>query len=267
MINCKKSFILTSKAVTLLLLFTVLSLLSGSAQKYTAAQTDDKITTALQYIRSFYVDTVNEAAIVEHAIVSMLKELDPHSVYISKKDLQKAEEGLKGNFEGIGVTFNIHNDTIHIISPSSGGPSEKVGILAGDMIVKINGEDATGEKVNNQFVFDRLKGNKGTEVDVAIKRRSVPELLDFTIVRDKIAIYSIDASYMLTPETGYIKLNRFSRNTMKEFHEAMKGLSEKGMKNLVLDMRNNSGGYMHIAIELADEFLKSQKLIVFRMAS
>ncbi len=240
-----------------------LSFESINAQKSSAEETDQKFSTALQYIRTFYVDTVNEPAIVEKAIISMLKELDPHSVYISKDDLEKAEEALKGNFEGIGVTFQIHNDTIRIISPISGGPSEKVGLLAGDMIVKINDENATGEKVDNDFVFDRLRGEKGTEVKVTVKRRTIKDLLDFTIIRDKIPILSIEASYMLSPETGYIKLNRFSMTTMREFHAAMKELETQGMKNLILDLRNNSGGYMNVAIDLADEFLDAQKLIVY----
>ncbi len=254
---------LSLKAIPFFIALLFISLQVSNAQKYPSDQTDEKFTTAMSYIRTFYVDTVNEPAIVEHAIISMLKELDPHSVYISKKDLAKAEEGLKGNFEGIGVTFQINDDTIHVISPIAGGPSEKVGILAGDMIVRINDEDATGEEVNNKFVFDRLRGKKGSEVEVGIKRRTNKEILDFTIVRDKIPIFSIDASYMLSPETGYIKLNRFSKTTMKEYRDAMKDLSQKGMKNLVLDLRNNSGGYMHVAIDLADEFLKTQKLIVY----
>lgn len=233
------------------------------SQKYSAEQTDQKFSTALQYIRTFYVDTVNEAEIVEEAIIGMLKELDPHSVYISEDDLEKAEEGLKGNFEGVGVTFQIHNDTIHVISAISGGPSEKVGILAGDMIVKINGENATGEEIDNQYVFDRLRGEKGTKVDVSIKRRSNKELIDFTIIRDKIPIKSIDASYMISDETGYIKLNRFSMTTMKEFQEAINKLQSMNMKNLLLDLRNNSGGYMHTAVELADQFLEDNKLIVY----
>ncbi|MCD4679877.1 MAG: S41 family peptidase [Bacteroidales bacterium] len=251
------------KVFVLMIALAFISLKTINAQTYTSKETGEKLLTALHYIKTFYVDTVNESSIVEKAIINMLKELDPHSVYISKEDLEKAEEGLKGNFEGIGVTFQIHSDTIHVISPVSGGPSEKAGIHAGDMIVKINDEDATGEKVDNKFVFDRLRGKKGTEVNVSIKRKTNKDLLDFTIIRDKIPILSLDASYMLSPETGYIKLNRFSATSMKEYREAMKKLSEQGMQNLVLDLRNNSGGYMHTAIELSDEFLGTQKLIVY----
>lgn len=217
----------------------------------------------MQIIKFAYVDSVNENKLVERSIIEMLKELDPHSYYISKKDVEKANEELVGNFEGIGVQFEILKDTITIVHPIAGGPSEKLGILAGDKIVKIENEDVAGKKITNQFVFDRLRGKKGTKVTVSIARAGKKGLLDYTIVRDKIPINSIDASYMITPETGYINLTRFSSTSVTEFDDAILKLKQEGLKNLILDLRNNGGGYLNIAFELADEFLPNGKLIVY----
>jgi len=222
-----------------------------------------KYNSLMQMIKFAYVDTVNESKLVEKAIVETLKELDPHSMYISKKDLQRANEELVGNFEGIGVQFEILRDTINIVHPIPGGPSERLGILSGDKIIKIESEDVTGKKITNQFVFDRLRGKKGTKVNVSIYRSGKKDLIDFTIVRDKIPINSIDASYMIEPGIGYINLTRFSSTSMKEFTDAMVKLNEQGLKSLILDLRNNGGGYMNTAIELADQFLEAKKLIVY----
>ena len=222
-----------------------------------------KYNSLMQMIKFAYVDSVNESKLVEKAIVETLKELDPHSMYISKKDLQRANEELVGNFEGIGVQFEILRDTINIVHPIPGGPSERLGILSGDKIIKIESENVTGKKINNQFVFDRLRGKKGTKVNVSIYRSGKKDLIDFTIVRDKIPINSIDASYIIEPGIGYINLTRFSSTSMNEFTDAMVKLNEQGMKSLILDLRNNGGGYMNTAIELADEFLEANKLIVY----
>jgi len=222
-----------------------------------------KYNSLMQMIKFAYVDTVNESKLVEKAIVETLKELDPHSMYISKKDLQRANEELVGNFEGIGVQFEILRDTINIVHPIPGGPSERLGILSGDKIIKIESEDVTGKKITNQFVFDRLRGKKGTKVNVSIYRSGKKDLIDFAIVRDKIPINSIDASYMIEPGIGYINLTRFSSTSMKEFTDAMVKLNEQGLKSLILDLRNNGGGYMNTAIELADQFLEAKKLIVY----
>jgi carboxyl-terminal processing protease len=222
-----------------------------------------KYISLMQMIKFAYVDTVNESKLVEKAIVETLKELDPHSMYISKKDLQRANEELVGNFEGIGVQFEILKDTINIVHPIPGGPSAKLGILAGDKIIKIESENVTGKKITNQFVFDRLRGKKGTIVNISIYRTGRKDLLDFTIVRDKIPINSIDASFIIEPGIGYINLTRFSGTSMKEFTDAMEKLKEQGMKSLILDLRNNGGGYMNTAIDLADEFLEAGKLIVY----
>jgi len=224
-----------------------------------------KFSKVLGYIDNFYVDSVNKEKLVEDAIVEMLKELDPHSVYITKDDVKKMNEPLKGSFDGIGVQFNIMNDTLLVVSPVSGGPSEKIGILAGDRIVTIDNENVAGIGLTNQMVFDRLKGKKGTKVVVVIKRRGVKELLDFEIIRDKMPIYSLDASYVVDKKkgVGYIKLNRFSATTMKEYNEAVAKLRKEGVENLIIDLTNNGGGYLNMAHDLADEFLKQGQMIVY----
>ena len=222
-----------------------------------------KYNALMQIIRFAYVDTVNEAKLVDKAIIETLSELDPHSTYISKKDLTRANEELVGNFEGIGVQFEILRDTINIVHPIPGGPSEKLGILSGDKILKIENENVTGKKITNQFVFDHLRGKKGTKVNITIHRPGKKDLMDYTIVRDKIPINSIDAAYMIEPGIGYINLTRFSNTSMKEFTDAMEKLKAQGLRSLILDLRNNGGGYMNTAIELADEFLPAGKLIVY----
>ncbi len=222
-----------------------------------------KYNSAMQLINYAYVDTVNEAKLVEKAIIETLKELDPHSTYISKKDLKRANEPLEGNFDGIGVQFEILRDTISVVHAIPGGPSEKLGILSGDKIVKINDSVVTGKKINNQFVLDRLRGKRGTKVNVSIFRKGKKELIDYTITRDKIPINSIDAAYMIRPGVGYISLNKFAATSMKEFFDAIMKLKSQGLRDLILDLRNNSGGYMGTAIELSDEFLGPMKLIVY----
>lgn len=222
-----------------------------------------KYNALMQLINYAYVDTINESRLVEKAIVETLKELDPHSVYISKKDVQKANEPLEGNFDGIGVQFEILKDTISVVHAIPGGPSERLGIMSGDKIVKIDGEVVVGKKITNQFVLDHLRGKRGTKVNVSIFRNGKKDLLEFTIVRDKIPINSIDAAYMIRPGIGYINLNKFAQTSMQEFTESVNKLNAQGMKDLILDLRNNSGGYMGTAIELSDEFLRSGKLIVY----
>jgi carboxyl-terminal processing protease len=222
-----------------------------------------KFSKAFGSITSFYVDSVDQNRLVEHAIVEMLKELDPHSVYISKDEVEAMNEPLRGNFEGIGVQFNLMDDTIYIISPISGGPSERVGIMAGDRIVKINGEVVAGTGITTTLVREKLMGEKGTKVNVTVKRRSEPALLDFTITRDKIPLYSLDAAYMVDDETGYIRLNRFSMTTIDEFEEALYKLKDQKMNNLILDLRDNGGGYLQESITLSDHFLDRDKMIVY----
>lgn len=222
-----------------------------------------KLTSALQIIDLFYVDTVNNNKLVETAIVNMLKQLDPHSTYWTKEDMKEANEPLIGNFEGIGVQFSIVKDTIMVVTPTPGGPSEKLGIQAGDRIVKIDGQDATGSEINNNWVIKHLRGTKGTKVNVSIYRKGKKDLIEYTITRDKIPINSIDATFMASKDIGYIKLNRFGSTTMEEFSASVKELKSSGMKSLILDLRGNGGGYLQTAVDLADEFLGKKKLVVY----
>ncbi len=249
----------------LLLLIAVISIFTSSlrAQSSFSQASQYKINTALDIISSRYVDKLSDDRLITDAILGILKDLDPHSVYIPAKDLKDVNEPLRGDFEGIGIQFNILNDTIMVISPISGGPSEKVGIQAGDKIVYADEELVAGVGITNEGVIKRLRGDKGTEVKIKVKRQDVKDLLEFTITRDKIPIFSMDASYMATPEIGYIKLNRFAATTVNEFKKALKDLQNDGMHSLILDIRGNGGGYLNEAIDLADEFLSTDKLIVY----
>lgn len=241
----------------------MLSLSFAYGQNGASKMEIQKLVSAMQIIDLAYVDSVDMAKLITDAIEESLKELDPHSTYISKEEVEKTNEPLEGSFEGIGVTFQIYEDTILVIAPVPGGPSERLGILAGDKIVKINGEEATGDKVDNDWVFQRLRGKKGTTVDVTIFRQGKTELLDFTIVRDKIPVNSIDATFMAGKDIGYIKLNRFSKTSQEEFDEAIVRLKSEGMTKLILDLRGNSGGYLNTAVDLSDEFLGNGRLIVY----
>ena len=248
---------------------TVCALLLGFVGITVHAQTPaineavQKFNSVLFDIDNYYVDSTKTKKLVADAISGMLETLDPHSVYIPKEDLEETNEPLNGNFEGVGIQFNILFDTITVISPISGGPSEKVGIQAGDKIVKIEGVNVAGMKIKNDDVLKKLRGPKGTKVTVSMLRRGVTELLDFTITRDKIPLYSIDAAYMATPTVGYIKLSRFAQTSMTEFAEALKTLKEKGAKDLIFDLNDNGGGFLNIAFEIADQFLSDNKLIVY----
>lgn len=217
----------------------------------------------LRLVDGYYVDSTNVDALTEKAIVNLLSELDPHSTYISKEEVEKMNEPLKGNFEGIGISFNIFKDTLLVLTTISGGPSEKVGLRAGDRIVEVDDKMIAGIGLKNSDVFDMLRGKKGTEVDLTVLRKPNNELLDFKIIRDKIPIFSLDASYMLDESTGYIKLNKFAATTTEEFLTAMLELKQQNLKNLVLDLRGNTGGYLKTAIEISDQFLKDNDLVVF----
>ncbi len=254
---------LITQAFGLLLIFNI-STLSVKAQRQSDSRaTIQKFAALLQTINYYYVDSTNQEKLTEQAIVAMLKELDPHSVYISKEEVKKANEPLQGNFEGVGIQFQLFRDTILVVAAVPGGPSDKLGIMAGDKIVTINGEIAYGPKVNNNYVMERLRGAKGTKVNVEIARKGRRGLIDYTIVRDKIPLNSIDATYMVTNDIGYIKLTRFARTSLSEVKESISKLKSQGMKNLILDLRNNSGGFLDVAIDLSDEFLTSEKLIVY----
>lgn len=257
----KKSSLRSKLILIFIGIFGIIPFLFSQTNSFQPAA--QKFASAIQTISLFYVDTVNPDKLVETAIVEVLKELDPHSQYISKAELDRVNEPLLGSFEGIGVTFQIYNDTILVISPVPGGPSDKLGILAGDKIVKIEEEDATGKKITNEWVMKRLRGKKGTIAKISIFRRGVKDLLEYEIVRDKIPLNSIDATHMIRPGIGYIKLNRFSRTSMEEFYESMANLKKMGMKSLILDLRGNSGGYLDVANTLSDQFLSEGKLIVY----
>ncbi|PLX11065.1 MAG: peptidase S41 [Marinilabiliales bacterium] len=235
----------------------------NTVKELDANKTTRKISTLLYYINNYYVDTLDMPEIVETAIIQTLKELDPHSAYISSEDVERADEPLKGSFEGVGITFQLYKDTILVVSPIPGGPSDKVGIMAGDKIIKVDGEDAYGEDITNKWVMDHLRGDKGTKVEVAIYRNGNSNLIDFEITRDKIPINSMDAAFMLDKKTGYIKLNRFAKTSLKEVNDALLDLKDQGLKNLIFDLRSNSGGYLGTAMSISDEFLPKDKLIVY----
>ena len=212
-------------------------------------------------IDAFYVDTVNLHRLTEDAIIKVLADLDPHSVYISKEEVDEMNEPLEGGFFGIGIQFTILRDTLVVVDVVAGGPSEKVGLQAGDRIVVVEGEEIAGKKLSNTEVRKRLKGEKGTPVNIKVLRGN--ELMDFRIIRDKIPIYSVDASYMLDKTTGYIKISRFAATTVEEFEKAVKELQEQGMKDLVLDLQGNGGGYMGAAIGICEHLLSGNKMIVY----
>jgi len=248
------------KALTLPLLFLSLNL-SLIAQTYDAQSA--KFSRMLGLIDTYYVDTVDKPKLVEEAIVAMLQKLDPHSVYISKDEVAAMNEPLQGNFEGVGIQFNITNDTLMVVQTIAGGPSEKLGIRAGDRIVIIDKDTVAGVGLQNSQVVKKLRGAKGTKVTVFIVRQGEKQLLEFEIIRDKIPIYSLDAAYIIADQTAYIKLNRFAATTMDEFRKAVDSLKRTGFENLILDLRGNGGGYLNTAFELADEFLESGRLVVY----
>lgn len=223
----------------------------------------DKLNGVINYIESEYVDSVSRYDMVEVAIPAILNNLDPHSVYIPAKDVQRMNEPLEGNFEGIGVTFNMPNDTVVIMTTVAGGPSEKLGILPGDRIIEIDDTIVAGVNMKDEEIISRLKGPRDTEVTVGIQRKDEPKLLEFKIIRDKIPLISVDVAYMISNEIGYIKINKFSRTTYQEFLEGMEKLKNLGLKKLILDLRGNGGGYMDAATNIADQFLEKGKMIVY----
>jgi carboxyl-terminal processing protease len=217
----------------------------------------------LTYVERDYVDEVDAEQLVSEAINEMLEKLDPHSVYIPAKDRELTNSQLEGEFDGIGIEFNIIKDTIYVITPLEGGPSEAVGLLSGDKIVEVDGEVVAGTGITNRDVFDLLRGPKGTEVELGIKRRAENDLLQFNIIRDKIPQHSVASSYMIKENIGYIKVTRFAATTYDEFYTALTDLQDQGMQKLILDLQNNPGGYMDRAIKMADEFISGNKMIVY----
>lgn len=223
----------------------------------------NKLNEIINYIDEYYVDTIDKNRLVDNAIEAIFKELDPHSAYIPPADLQAVNESLEGNFEGIGIEFNIRNDSIVVISAISGGPSEALGIHAGDRIVSIDGDSVAGNGITSKDVISKLRGKKGTTVKIQIFRRNSKNLLEYVITRDKIPVYSVDVAYMINDSIGYIKVSRFAETTFDEYKQAFKKLHEQGMKKMILDLRGNPGGYLKQAEYLADEFLSKGKVIVY----
>ncbi len=223
----------------------------------------DKLGDIVNYIMESYVDSLNREKLTQETIVNLLRNLDPHSSYIPASAFRQMNDPLMGSFEGIGIEFNMMTDTVVVINPVPGGPSESIGIRAGDRIVKVEGEPIAGVNMNTQDVVNKLKGPKGTKVTVGVQRRGVDELLEFTITRDKIPSYSLDIAYMIDDVTGYIKLGQFSATTHQEFRSAMERLKRHGMEQLILDFRGNGGGFLEASIQLADELLQPQSLIVY----
>ena len=214
-------------------------------------------------IANLYVDETDENKLVESAIIAMLKELDPHSTYSNAEEVKKMNEPLQGNFEGIGVQFNMVEDTLFIIQPVSGGPSAKVGILAGDRIITVNDTTIAGVKMSREEIMRRLRGPKGTHVKLGINRNGFNELLSFDVVRDKIPLHTIDATYLIRKGIGYIRISSFGATTHKEFTDAITELKKQGMKDLILDLQGNGGGYLNAAVDIANEFLEANELIVY----
>lgn len=222
-----------------------------------------KLQIAEMAISNLYVDSVDEQKLVEDGIRGMLKELDPHSSYTTAKETKSMQESLQGSFEGIGVQFNIVEDTLLIIQPVTNGPSEKVGILAGDRIVSVNDTTIAGVKMDRDEIMKRLRGKRGTDVKLGIVRRGIKDVLTFMVTRDKIPVKTIDASYMIAPETGYVRIASFGATTHKEFMECVDSLKSHGMKNIIIDLQDNGGGYLQAAVLMANEFLRKNDLIVY----
>ncbi len=223
----------------------------------------NKLVNIINKIDEMYVDSVEKKALIDDAIRSMLEKLDPHSYYISPEEMASMQEPLEGNFEGIGVEFMIQRDTLMVVNPIEGGPSESAGIAPGDRIVEVDGENIAGKGLTNDKVMKLLKGEKGTLVNLGIQRRNNDELLQFQIVRDRIPIYSVVASVMVSDEVGYIKITRFAKNTYEEFMDGVNSLSAQGAKKLMIDLRGNGGGYLNSCIPMVEEFLDSGQLIVY----
>ena len=224
-----------------------------------------KLQMAQVAITTLYVDTVNQTKLVESAIKGMLKDLDPHSTYSSPEETRELNEPLEGNFDGIGISFNVLEDTVIVIQPVTKGPSERVGIQAGDRIVSVDGQPIAGVKMSRDSIMKKLRGPRGTKVTLGVKRRGVESLLKFVVVRDKIPMNTIDASYMIAPGIGYIHIDRFGATTADEMRKTLDKLRKEGMKDLILDLELNGGGYLGAAVDVANEFLNRGDLIVYTM--
>ena len=240
-----------------------LALSLTSAAQRSMPQLLQKLLNAEYAISSLYVDSVNEEKLVEDAIRGMLENLDPHSSYTDAKETKELEEPLQGEFSGVGIQFNMSQDTLYVIQTVPGGPSERVGVLAGDRIIYVNDTTIAGVKMKNSDIQKRLRGPKGSKVTIQVKRPGVKELITFRITRDNIPLHSIDAQYMLDERTGYLRISRFGAKTHEEMMEALKELSKQGMTQLVMDLSDNGGGYLNAAIDMCNEFLDRGQLMVY----
>lgn len=257
---------MNKKSLPILLICLFASLLPATAQITLDFSKDSpirKLQIAEMAINNLYVDSVDEKKLVEDAIRGMLEKLDPHSSYSDPEEVKALTEPLQGNFEGIGVQFNMVDDTLLVIQPVSKGPSEKVGIMAGDRIVSVNDTAIAGVKMSREEIMRRLRGPKGTKVNLGIVRRGVAETLKFTVKRDKIPVKSVDAVYMIRPGIGYIRIGNFGATTYDEFMQGLQQLKSQGMTDLVLDLQDNGGGYLEAAVKIANEFLERKDLIVY----
>lgn len=241
----------------------LLMLITSVMHSQTFSEEAFKFGKVLEWIDKYYVDSINQNKLVEHAIAELLKDLDPHSSYLTKEEVAQLNEPLQGNFEGIGISFNILHDTVYVISPVSGGPSDKVGILSGDRILRVDGKNIAGIGIQTSDVFAMLKGKKGSKVSLTLLRRGYPDFIEVEVMRDKIPIYSIDASYKVSDDIGYIKINRFSMTTFEEFETALEKLRDENVRDLIVDLTGNGGGYLEVAIRMADQFLDGGKMILY----
>ena len=261
--TCYLLFEAMKRLILIFFLFAALGSFAQSGGKDKLKTANTKVMQTLNMIDYFYVDNPDVDKLAEKGIEAILKELDPHSVFINKDEVAKMNEPLVGNFDGIGISFQFMNDTIHVVEVISGGPSEKVGVLAGDKIVKVDSLAATGDTIKNDWVFKHLRGKKGSKVAISVIRGERKEPIVFSIVRDKIPINSIDTWFMIDKEIAYLRLNRFAQSSTEELVNALTELQKEGMKSLILDLRGNGGGYLNTAFEICDQFLSDNKLIVY----
>src|SRR5512133_2622460 len=236
---------------------------NNAENKFIIIPKANKLDNVINYIENEYVDDISKNDLIERAIPKILEDLDPHSQYIPAVELQRVNEPLEGNFSGIGIQFNMLNDTLVVIQTIANGPSQKVGIVAGDRIIKVNGMVVAGRNIPSDSIVNKLRGPRGTTVNVDISRRSVKDLLNFEILRDNIPLYSVDVAYMIKDNIGYLKLNKFAATTEQEFVAAVNKLRSQGLKKLILDLRENGGGFMNAAVFIADQFLKGNEMIVY----
>ena len=253
----------SSMRIAPLVIALILTSISYGQKDRNKVSTTQKFDEVLTYVSKLYVDNVNSDALTDAAIIGLLEKLDPHSTYISKEEVNEANERINGNFVGIGIRFQILKDTLMVVATIPGGPSEKLGLMPGDKIITIENESVAGTGLKNSQVREKLLGDRGTKVKVEIQRKKTKDPIPFVITRDVIPVNSVDASYMVNDRTGYIKLNSFSRTSLNEVQDGIRDLKKQGMENLIFDLQGNGGGLLYTAKYLADEFLSGDKLIVY----